>query len=76
MATARASAASAGPGIESIPSLRATIAAWNERALRAARSAGFVDVHGFDAPDGRRFVLLRCSEQPPAGDRSQLSGGR
>jgi len=42
--------------------LRATIAAWNERALRAARAAGFEEQTRFETPDGRRFVVLLSND--------------
>ncbi len=40
--------------------LRATIAAFNERALRAAEAAGFERSRGFERPDGKRFWILKC----------------
>jgi [ribosomal protein S18]-alanine N-acetyltransferase len=44
------------PGV----SLRATIARWNERAIRMCRSAGFVDVGRFvtTRDDHREFVVM------------------
>lgn len=38
--------------------LRATIASWNGRALRAAQSVGFVPHSSFVNPDGREFTIL------------------
>ena len=38
--------------------LRATIAAWNLRALAAARAAGFENGPTFTAPDGHSFQVL------------------
>lgn len=39
-------------------SLRVTIASWNERALRAARGAGFVPQAAFHRSDGKQFSVL------------------
>jgi [ribosomal protein S18]-alanine N-acetyltransferase len=38
--------------------LRATIASWNTRALRAAAAVGFVEHGSFVTPDTKRFVIL------------------
>lgn len=43
---------------ETGPRLRATIAAWNTRALRSAESVGFTPVGSFDGPDGMTFTVL------------------
>lgn len=45
--------------------LRATIACWNERALRAARSVGFEPVSTFRSQQGVEFtILLRTPRSP------------
>ena len=42
---------------------RATIAAFNERALKASQRAGFLPVSSFERPsDGRTFVVLERAE--------------
>jgi [ribosomal protein S18]-alanine N-acetyltransferase len=38
--------------------LRATIASWNTRALRAAAAVGFVEHRSFVTPDTKRFIIL------------------
>jgi [ribosomal protein S18]-alanine N-acetyltransferase len=38
--------------------LRATIASWNERALRASRSVGFRPLSTFRTDNGREFAIL------------------
>jgi RimJ/RimL family protein N-acetyltransferase len=39
-------------------SLRATIASWNERALRAAKAVGFIPQITFVRSDGKQFIVL------------------
>ena len=41
--------------------LRATIASWNTRALRAATNAGFVESARFITPDARTYIVLICA---------------
>ena len=56
--------------------LRATIASWNERALRAARAVGFLRQSTFIRSDGKEFTVLvraggstKLTPQQPTAER-------
>jgi ribosomal-protein-alanine N-acetyltransferase len=45
--------------------LRATIASWNERALRAVRAVGFIPQNTFIGSDGKQFtIVVRAGGSP------------